>query len=259
MLIEKSGMGLRWRGHIPLLAFARDFPIRVFEAQIEEDAPLPAAGAHAQGRRNSGNNLKTTGEVISPANARIHKYLAVPLRQPGADHEFTAIEYRFHERIEARMHGPHQAVSQVVGVRCGGVAKLVSGVWNDGRSRVKVRGELLIQYHAHGPVGLDTSTAGAAAELWIARRKHDAQARSNGDPCIAVADQLIAVVQSNVTRARAGSREVAGVRRDDRVTELVPGRRIHRPFLREAVNPGLAPPEPLKIVDVLDDAIVLVV
>jgi hypothetical protein len=70
---------------------------------------------------------------------------------------------------------------------------------------------------------------------------------------------LISVIQNDVAEPAAGCRLLTGMEGGECVTELVAWPRVDRPFLSECVNPILAVPESLEVLNVLHDSEFLIV
>ena len=53
-----------------VFGMGRNFPKRVFEAQVQEDCPLACAGAYPDRHGDSGHNLQAVFEVVGPSEFR---------------------------------------------------------------------------------------------------------------------------------------------------------------------------------------------
>src|SRR4029450_203710 len=126
-----------------------------------------------------------------------------------------------------------------------------------GHAEVRVRDQPTGKNRARGEGHLDAHRSGAEASLLVAGREQERDPRGAREFRLAASGKLVTVVEGDVSEIRAGTGFSGNARLENRVGELVRLART-RPLLRERRRPG-APPPPLKRIDVLNDALLLVV
>src|SRR6476646_1133410 len=107
--------------------------------------------------------------------------------------------------------------------------------------------------HAEWDLELHTGSAGATTTPRVTRRQEYRNTWCHGVLRIAIADQLITIVQRDVSDTAT---HAARMHHRDGVAQLVARRDIHRPLLREAIRPIVADPLPLKCLYVLHYAVI---
>src|SRR5258706_3987982 len=150
--------------------------------------------------REARDDLKPALEVQRPAERGRHDERVLPLDAAGRSHAFDVAVERLDEEVEGRARQPDDARSRIRGERPRSLADVVSRTWNPGGAEVDVADELRGDDHARGERQLDSPAAGAEAPLFFSRGRKEGEARSDRQRRVAVAQELIAIVESQVSR-----------------------------------------------------------
>src|SRR5690242_9933247 len=87
----------------------------MLEAEVEEDALLAAAGSHADGERDAGNDLQAGIEIVGPPHAGAHERGSHPGR--GAVRDFLLPRVgRLEQEVDAPAREPDGALPDVPGL-----------------------------------------------------------------------------------------------------------------------------------------------
>ena len=76
--------------------------VMVFDAEVREIAYFSATRTDSERHGDTGNNLKSAFEVVSPANSRDQQKVAGPLGGLRRNHLLAAVENRLEQYVEAR-------------------------------------------------------------------------------------------------------------------------------------------------------------
>src|ERR1044071_5851049 len=113
----------------------------VLEAEVEEDAALPAARAYADRHADAGDDLQAFLKIVRPANAGVDQRPVAALLDSRPHHRLLVDPQRLEHHVEISGRQPDQTLPEVE-IRCAALlAAFVPGRWRVGRAGVQVRDE----------------------------------------------------------------------------------------------------------------------
>src|SRR5581483_6103326 len=112
-----------------------------------------------------------------------------------SDNRLRTAERSFDQDVEIGKGQPDKTLSQVIARGGSTIAVSITGMGNESGSGVPMGHQVATQDHAQRKIRLQADTAYPTTQMRIPHRQHQGEARTEGETRVAVADELITIVE----------------------------------------------------------------